>query len=103
MMTDKECRLMKIAMDASEVSIAALQMAQANGYLKTREAKSRLLDAIVSLNFAINTSVFDEKDIAYMAAKYRKMEEMKWRENDNIPVVIDANESLYITKNNSMA
>lgn len=47
MMTDKECRLMKIAMDASEVSIAALQMAQANGYLKTREAKSRLLDAIV--------------------------------------------------------
>ena len=27
MMTDKECRLMKIAMDASEVSIAALQMA----------------------------------------------------------------------------
>ena len=75
MMTDKECRLMKIAMDASEVSIAALQMAQANGYLKTREAKSRLLDAIVSLNFAINTSVFDEKDIAYMAAKYRKMEE----------------------------
>ena len=97
MMTDKECRLMKIAMDASEVSIAALQMAQANGYLKTREAKSRLLDAIVSLNFAINTSVFDEKDIAYMAAKYRKMEEMR-RENDNIPVVIDANESLYITK-----
>ena len=76
MMTDKECRLMKIAMDASEVSIAALQMAQANGYLKTREAKSRLLDAIVSLNFAIKTSVFDEKDIAYMAAKYRKMEEM---------------------------
>jgi len=52
-------------------------MAQANGYLKTREAKSRLLDAIVSLNFAINTSVFDEKDIAYMAAKYRKMEEMQ--------------------------
>ena len=77
MMTDKECRLMKIAMDASEVSIAALQMAQANGYLKTRETKSRLLDAIVSLNFAINTSVFDEKDIAYMAAKYRKMEEMQ--------------------------
>ena len=78
MMTDKECRLMKIAMDASEVSIAALQMAQANGYLKTREAKSRLLDAftVFSLNFAINTSVFDEKDIAYMAAKYRKMEEM---------------------------
>ena len=79
MMTDKECRLMKIAMDASEVSIAALQMAQANGYLKTREAKSRLLDAIVSLNFAINTSVFDEKDIAYMQniGKWRKCNEEK--------------------------
>ncbi|WP_279217570.1 hypothetical protein [Anaerobutyricum hallii] len=40
MMTDKECRLMKIAMDASEVSIAALQMAQANGYLKREKQKA---------------------------------------------------------------
>ena len=67
-------------MSASEVSIAACQIAQANGYLKKKHAKGRLLDAIVALNLAINTDIFTKEDITYMAAKYKK----KWRkENEN--------------------
>ena len=67
-MTEQEKRYMEIAMSASEVSIAACQIAQANGYLKKKHAKGRLLDAIVAL----------KEDITYMAAKYKKkMEEGK--------------------------
>lgn len=33
-MTEQEKRYMEIAMNASEISIAACQVAQANGYLK---------------------------------------------------------------------
>ena len=41
-MTEQEKRYMEIAMNASEISIAACQVAQADGYLKKRHAKSRL-------------------------------------------------------------
>lgn len=78
-MTEQEKRYMEIAMSASEVSsIAACQIAQANGYLKKKHTKGRLLDAIVALNLAINTDIFTKEDITYMAAKYKKkMEEGK--------------------------
>ena len=77
-MTEQEKRYMEIAMSASEVSIAACQIAQANGYLKQKHTKGRLLDAIVALNLAINTDIFTKEDITYMAAKYKKkMEEGK--------------------------
>lgn len=77
-MTEQEKRYMEIAMSSSEVSIAACQIAQANGYLKKRHAKSRLLDAIVALDLTINTDIFTKEDITYMAAKYKKkMEEGK--------------------------
>ena len=77
-MTEQEKRYMEIAMNASEISIAACQVAQANGYLKKRHAKSRLLDAIVALDLTINTDIFTKEDITYMAAKYKnKTEEEK--------------------------
>ena len=50
-------------------------MAQADGYLKKRHAKSRLLDAIVALDLTINTDIFTKEDITYMAAKYKKKTE----------------------------
>lgn len=74
-MTEQEKRYMEIAMNASEISIAACQVAQANGYLKKRHAKSRLLDAIVALDLTINTDIFTKEDITYMVAKYKKKTE----------------------------
>lgn len=74
-MTEQEKRYMDIAMNASEISIAALQVAQADSYIKKRHAKGRLLDAIVVLDFTINTDIFTKEDITYMAAKYKKKTE----------------------------
>lgn len=74
-MTEQEKRYMEIAMNASEISIAACQVAQANEYLKKRHAKSRLLDAIVALDLTINTDIFTKEDITYMVAKYKKKTE----------------------------
>lgn len=74
-MTEQEKRYMEIAMNASEISIAACQVAQADRYLKKRHAKSRLLDAIVALDLTINTDIFTKEDITYMAAKYKKKTE----------------------------
>ena len=76
-MTKQEKSYMDIAMKASEISIAALQVAQADSYIKKRHAKGRLLDAIAALDFAINTDIFTKEDITYMASKYKKMEEEK--------------------------
>ena len=61
-MTEQEKRYMEIAMNASEISIAACQVAQADGYLKKRHAKSRLLDAIVALDLTINTDIFTKQN-----------------------------------------
>ena len=72
-MTEQEKRYMEIAMNASEVSIAACLTAQADGYLKMRHSKSRLLDAIVELKFAVNMGSFTEEDVDYMAKKYEKL------------------------------
>jgi hypothetical protein len=74
-MTEQEKRYMEIAINASEISIAACQVAQAVGYLKKRHAKSRLLDAIVALDLTINTDIFTKEDITYMVAKYKKKTE----------------------------
>ena len=74
-MTEQEKRYMEIAINAIEISIAACQVAQADGYLKKRHAKSRLLDAIVALDLTINTDIFTKEDITYMAAKYKKKTE----------------------------
>lgn len=70
---------MDIAMNASEISIAALQVAQADSYIKKKHAKGRLLDAIVVLDFAINTDIFTKEDIAYMTSKYKK----RMKEDEN--------------------
>ena len=74
-MTEQEKRYMEIAMNASEISISACQVAQANGYLKKRHAKSRLLDAIVALDLTINTDIFTKEDITYIETKYKKKTE----------------------------
>lgn len=78
-MTEQKKRYMDIAMNASEISIAALQVAQADSYIKKRHAKGRLLDAIVTLDFAINTDIFTKEDITYMASKYKK----RMKEDEN--------------------
>ena len=74
-MTEQEKRYMEIAMNASEISIAACQVARGSGDLKKRHAKSRLLDAIVALDLTINTDIFTKEDITYMVAKYKKKTE----------------------------
>lgn len=62
---------LRIKMNKKDRSITALQVAQADSYIKKRHAKGRLLDAIVALDFAINTDIFTKEDIAYMASKYK--------------------------------
>ena len=65
-------------MSASEVSIAACQIAQANGYLKKKTCERSIARCNCRIDLAINTDIFTKEDITYMAVKYKKkMEEGK--------------------------